>query len=117
MRSFKTIVIAILIACGSWACQGRNGRAGESTTVQGCLQKGSGGAEYSLTDDSGRVYQLSGSTGELSSHVGEQVVVRAEKVSSAQEPQAPPEANSQGVPNRLVVNSATFTTTKCSPAK
>ena len=114
MRKYMPAV-AVLVACGTWACQGKIGRPGESTTVQGCLQKSSG--NFSLTDDSGRVYQLAGSTGDLNNHVGEQVLVRGEKVESSQAPEAPPKATSQGVPNRIVVTSATFTTTKCSAAK
>ncbi|MGH9521565.1 MAG: hypothetical protein ACRD3E_03420 [Terriglobales bacterium] len=107
--------IAILIACGSWACQGKIGRPGEAVTVQGCLQNSSG--TFTLTDDAGRVYQLAGSTGDLAGHAGQQVLVRAEKVSSGQEPVAPPKANSAGVPNRLIVTSATFTTTTCGQGK
>ena len=111
----KLAPIALLLACGTWGCQGRIARPGESKTVQGCL--GNDGGNYTLTDDYGRVYQLDGKKSELGKHVGEQVLVRGEQVTSSNGPEAPAEATSQGVPTRLVVTSTTFTSQKCGPAK
>jgi len=43
------------------------------TTVQGCLQSSDG--NYTLTDKSGRTYQLQGDTSKLSAHVGHEVQI------------------------------------------
>ncbi len=43
------------------------------TTVEGCLQGSDG--NYTLTDNSGTVYQLQGDTSKLSAHVGHEVQI------------------------------------------
>lgn len=110
MRKIALFAI-VLMTCGTFACEGKIGRPGESQTIQGCVQSANG--NYALTDDSGHVYQLTGSTGELDKHVGEQVLIRGEQVQSNQTPVAPADANSKGVPTRIVVTSSTFTSLKC----
>jgi hypothetical protein len=44
------------------------------TTIEGCLS-GSGG-NYTLTDNSGKTYQLQGDTSKLSEHVGHEVRIK-----------------------------------------
>lgn len=54
-----------------------NGQNGSSmagqTTVQGCLQASNGG--FTLTSDSGTMYQLQGDTSKLSKHNGHEVEI------------------------------------------
>src|SRR5882724_8011503 len=47
--------------------------AGDQKTVEGCLSGSSG--SYTLTDNSGATYQLTGDTSKLSEHVGHEVKV------------------------------------------
>jgi hypothetical protein len=47
------------------------GGTGNHTSIQGCLS-GSAGS-YTLTDQSGKSYQLEGETSKLSEHVGQEV--------------------------------------------
>jgi hypothetical protein len=51
----------------------QSGMQGGKTSVQGCLQ-GSNGT-YTITDDAGTMYQLSGDTSKLSAHVGHEVQI------------------------------------------
>ena len=55
--------------------------SGNETTVQGCL-KGSNG-NYTLTDSSGKTYQLTGDTSKLSDHVGHTVEIKGTTSSSS----------------------------------
>lgn len=60
----------------SSSSQGSMGSSGSSsgeTSVEGCLQGSSG--SYTLTDNSGMTYQLSGDTSKLADHVGHEVKI------------------------------------------
>jgi hypothetical protein len=48
-----------------------DGNSGRQTSVEGCLQGSNG--NYTLTADSGSVYQLTAHTSKLSEHVGHEV--------------------------------------------
>jgi hypothetical protein len=48
------------------------------TTIEGCLSSSSG--NYTLTDNSGKTYQLGGETSKLSSHVGHQVQIKGSEM-------------------------------------
>jgi hypothetical protein len=52
-----------------------------ANTIQGCLNGSTG--NFTLTDKSGTVYQLTGNTSDLSKHVGEEVSIRGSQSSSA----------------------------------
>lgn len=51
------------------------------TTVEGCL--GGSAGSYTLTDSSGKVYQLAGDTSKLGDHVGHDIKVTGTAASSA----------------------------------
>ena len=53
---------------------------GNETTIQGCLNGSSG--NYTLTDSSGKTWQLTGDTSKLSDHVGHTVEVKGTTSSS-----------------------------------
>lgn len=91
------------------ACQGRITRP-MAATVQGCLARSAQG--YTLTEDSGRQYQLSGKEAELSQQVGHEILVRGEEMQSASAPEAPPTAN-RGVESRIDVASIRSVSDKC----
>jgi hypothetical protein len=78
---FRNLMLAIvLLSSSAWLqAQAGNPQSGANTagatshhaSVIGCLQ-GSNGS-YTLTADSGTVYQLTGDTSQLSEHVGHEV--------------------------------------------
>ncbi len=57
------------------------GTSGSEQTIQGCLSQGANG--YTLADNSGTTYNLTGDTSKLSSHVGEEVAVKGSPSSSS----------------------------------
>ena len=91
------------------ACQGRITRP-EPTTVQGCIARSAQG--YTLTEDSGRKYYLSGKAADLSQQVGHEVLIRGEEIQSASAPQAPPSAN-RGAESRIDIASIRSVSDKC----
>jgi uncharacterized protein YdeI (BOF family) len=92
----KTVLVALFLLCAAWAfaqtspSQSSNpGSAqtdqsatssqtspssGDMVTVKGCVS-GSAGS-YTLTDDSGKTWQLAGDTSKLSDHVGHTVQIK-----------------------------------------
>jgi hypothetical protein len=98
----KTVVLAFFLLCAAWAfaqtspsqssspgstqdqsaTQGQSSpSSGDMVTVKGCLS-GSAGS-YTLTDDSGKAWQLSGDTSKLSEHVGHTVQIKGTSSSSS----------------------------------
>ncbi len=80
----KTLLIALsLLASVAWLqAQSQYPQTGSSqtgatasgqTTVRGCLQGSNG--NYTLTTESGTVYQLQGDTAKLSEHIGHEVAI------------------------------------------
>jgi uncharacterized protein DUF5818 len=73
------LLFSVLLLGTSWAAaqnypsQGASGNAGDQQSVKGCLS--SSGGTYTLTDKSGKTYQLAGDTAKLSDHVGHEVKV------------------------------------------
>src|SRR5438094_6490410 len=57
------------------------GGTGNHTSIQGCLS-GSAGS-YTLTDQSGKSYQLEGETSKLSEHVGQEVQITGKESGSS----------------------------------
>lgn len=57
----------------SQGSMGSSSSASGETSVEGCLQGSSG--SYTLTDNSGMTYQLSGDTSKLADHVGHEVKI------------------------------------------
>ena len=58
---------------GSQGSTGSTSSSSGETSVEGCLQGSSG--NYTLTDNSGMTYQLSGDTSKLADHVGHEVKI------------------------------------------
>lgn len=71
------LLFSVLLLGVSWATAQsepvKTGSNGDQQTVKGCLSN-SGGA-YTLTDKSGKTYQLTGDTAKLSDHVGHEIKV------------------------------------------
>jgi Protein of unknown function (DUF5818) len=55
--------------------------AGSQTTVEGCLSSSAG--KYTLTDEQGKTYELTGDTSKLAEHVGHEVKITGSSGSSA----------------------------------
>jgi hypothetical protein len=80
---YKTLLLSlVLLTSAAWLqaqaypqsapTQTPDGKSGYMT-VEGCLQGSDG--NYTLTADSGTMYQLTGNTAELKDHVGHQVQI------------------------------------------
>ena len=84
----KLLLIPVLLAT-TWAlaqtsqtAPGQMGKGDASqTSVQGCLNGSNG--NYTLTDKTGTTYQLTGSSADLKSHVGQQVQISGSSTPSA----------------------------------
>jgi hypothetical protein len=80
------VLFSVLLLGTVWAAaqnypsQGSTGNAAGQQSVKGCLSSAAG--TYSITDKSGKTYQLAGDTSKLSEHVGHEVKVMG-TVSSA----------------------------------
>lgn len=75
---YKTLMLTVVLLISAMGLQAQAmGQAGgtpsASTTITGCLQYSNG--HYRLTDNSGKVYQLSGEANQLTHHVGHQVAI------------------------------------------
>ena len=71
---FSVLLLGTLWAAAqSYPSQGPSGNAAGQQSVKGCLS--SAGGTYSVTDKSGKTYQLAGDTSKLSAHVGHEVKV------------------------------------------
>ena len=79
---------------------------GSSHSVEGCVG-GSAGA-YTLTDSSGKTYQLAGDTSKLAEHVGHQV-----QVSGTAEPSSAGAAASAGGQQTLTVKKVKMLSSTC----
>jgi len=75
------LLFSVLLLGTSWAAaqsypsQGgeKSGNTAAQQSVKGCLSSASG--TYTLTDKSGKTYQLAGDTSKLSEHVGHEVKI------------------------------------------
>jgi hypothetical protein len=102
--------LAILgVLCGTWACQSRITKP-TTATVQGCLAHNAEG--YTLTENSGQKYFLTGNSAILNPQVGHEVLIRGELVQSRQSPGAPPAAN-HGSQSRVDVSEVQSVSDKC----
>ncbi len=79
----KILITAMLLLCCTWAvAQGQkdpSAQEGEKkiVTLRGCLNRSDSG--FTLTDKSGKTYELTGTTSNLDSHVGHEVQVKGVK--------------------------------------
>jgi len=91
---------------------GQSTASGE-TTVQGCLNGANGG--FTLTDEQGNSYQLTGDTAKLSEHVGHQVKVTgtAESASSPHAGGTAARTSGDGASRTLQVNSVKHISKNC----
>jgi len=73
------LLFSVLLLGTSWAAaqsypkQDKTGSTGGQETVKGCLSSSAGA--YTLTDKSGKTYQLAGDTTKLTEHVGHEIKV------------------------------------------
>lgn len=77
----KTILLLTTLLFLSAVLVFAAGGTGNHTSIQGCLS-GSAGS-YTLTDQSGKSYQLEGETSKLSEHVGQEVQLTGKESGSS----------------------------------
>jgi hypothetical protein len=80
--------------------------AGTAHTIEGCITSVAGG--YTLTDNSGKTYQLSGDTSKLANEVGHDV-----KATGTEESQAGGAAAGAGAPSTFTVRKIKVVSTTC----
>lgn len=88
----KTLLLSFIVLCATWvsaqssssqnptSSSSQAASSGTQTTVAGCLSGSNG--NYTLTDQSGTSYQLSGDTASLKDHVGHEISVTGTRNSS-----------------------------------
>lgn len=99
-----------------------------STSIEGCLSGSAG--NFTLTDQSGKTYQLAGDTSKLSDHVGHQVrLMGTDNSSSASGSSSPSSSNpssgagatgassSSGAQSTFTVNKVKMISSTCSTSK
>lgn len=71
---FVGLLLALMVVVILAICAGSQAKS-ESKTVTGCLQKGDEPNEYSITDASGKTYEMRSSQVKLAEHLGHKVTV------------------------------------------
>jgi len=77
---FSVLLLASLLAVAQNSGHMAKTSAGGQTTVEGCLSSSNG--NYTLTDQKGTMYQLTGDTAKLSEHVGHEIKVSGTSTSA-----------------------------------
>jgi Protein of unknown function (DUF5818) len=75
-------------------------------SVEGCI--GGSAGNFTLTDASGKTYQLAGDTSKLGDHVGHQV-----RITGSEEAAAPGAAAAAGAPTTLTVKKVKMISSSC----
>jgi hypothetical protein len=114
----KTLMLALaLLLSATWLTaqnqtgSSQSGTAGQ-TTIQGCLHESNG--SYTLTSDSGMVYELHGTTSTLSKHVGHEVRVTGSTSSAGSSSSASPAAGTEKSQGTLTVDNLKHISKTCS---
>lgn len=124
---YKTLLFALTLALSAACLQAQDqsqsaatpsaGQTAASQTVEGCLQ-GSNGS-FTLTDNSGTTYQLSGDNSKLADHVGHQVsITGSTSGASAGSPTSTATPSSSGSGSQtLTVDKVKMVSKTCKAAK
>jgi hypothetical protein len=95
------------------------GAGASKTTVEGCLAGSEG--SYSLTDKSGKTYQLTGNTAKMQAHVGHTVQVTGTAMSGANSSSTASQSGSMSgsadAQQTLAVTSFKHVSSSCSSAQ
>jgi hypothetical protein len=75
MKYAKLWVLLVALIVGAVAIYLGAQAKSETKTVTGCLQKGDEPNEYSISDSSGKIYEMRSSEVKLSDHLGHKVTV------------------------------------------
>lgn len=120
---YKTLLFALTLALSAACLQAQDqsqtatpsaGQAASSQTVEGCLQ-GSNGS-FTLTDNTGATYQLSGDNPKLADHVGHQVQITG-STSAAGSPSAATPSSAGAASQTLTVEKVKMVSKTCKAAK
>src|SRR5208282_4706331 len=103
------LLISILLLSATWALSYYGGAStnessssNSQVTVQGCLAES--GGNFTLTDKSGTVYQLTGKTEKLKAHVGHTMRVTGTSTPAMQAPGSMSEATQKPQPTLSVTS-------------
>ena len=124
----KTVLLSLFLLCAVWAfaqaypsqnpSQSTAGQtassAGNEQTVEGCLNES--GGNYTITDSSGKTWQLSGDTAKLKEHVGHKVEVKGTTSASSGATGAA-SASSGGSSDTLTIKSMKHISPTCNAGK
>lgn len=85
----------------------------ETKTLTGCLQKGDEPNEYSITDTSGKIYEMRSSEVKLSDHLGHKVTVTGRMKGEAEEDEENEAKGTTKENGYLQVTKLTMVSTSC----
>lgn len=130
----KTLILSFVLLCAAWAfaqtypnqttspgssqtsqtsTSGQNS-SGNATTVEGCLNGSSG--NYTLTDSSGKTWQLTGDTSKLNDHVGHKVEITGTTSPSSPESTNPSGSSGSSAQGTLNMTSMKHIASTCTPS-
>jgi hypothetical protein len=119
----RTLLYSLLLLCASWMLAQNNptssaasqagGMSDNKATVQGCVSGTAG--NFTLTDSSGKTYQLAGDTSKLGEHVGHTEEITGTKAPAGTAPSSGGTAPSSGAgnPQTLTVSSVKHISDTC----
>lgn len=131
----KTLLLSLFLLCAVWAFAQTSSTpsqttsttssatssqtttsTGNETTVEGCLNGSNG--NYTLTDSSGKTWQLSGDTSKWSEHVGHKIQVKGTTTPSTSSSGAAGASGTSGSSNEtLNVTSMKHISPTCTASK
>jgi len=89
MKRISLLATVVLLSATWMVAQSSDSK----TSIQGCLSGSTG--SYTLTDQSGKTYQLAGDTSKLTDYVGQEVALTGKESggsSAAETPSSPPKS-------------------------
>jgi hypothetical protein len=89
-------LLAFVVSTTTLLCaqdEAKPAKSGKSKTVTGCVQKGTEAGGYTLTDESGKVWELASSAAKVSAHVGHKVTLTGSPTKAPKATEAKKESN------------------------
>lgn len=114
MKSGKVLalLLALMVVVGL-AIYGGSQAKSETKSVTGCLQKGDEPNEYSITDTSGKTYEMRSSNVKLADHLGHKVTVTGRLKGETDEDEEREAKGSKKESGYIQVTNLTMISTSC----
>lgn len=114
MKSTKLFVLLVgLMVLLAFAIYAGSQAKGDTKTVTGCLQKGDEPNEYSITDTSGKTYEMRSSDVNLADHLGHKVTVTGRIKGETDEDEEREAKGSKKEAGYIQVTKLTMVSTSC----